>query len=410
MSPGLASRLPLLCARQLHQRHASIAANAAATRTRLLQPLLILPLILSAGFASARPSKPKSAAAAASASSSTLPPLYTPDFDMAWRCSGDSNRELVDNLRKAGIIESDRVQQAMIAVDRGLFCPRDQHGKIVPPAAYQDSPQYLGFGATISAPHMHVRCSAIAATLLCCVGLPVADRCSPFVCLCLCPIQAMALELLADHLTPGKVALDVGSGSGYLVAAMAEMIAPTKTKGAAAAATKEAGAGAGAAAASSSADAAAPKAVADAESKGAEAASAASAPAAPSSSSSSAPTPVVYGIEHIQDLVSLSLRNLRDWDKNFAARISVAKGDGRLGVPGRSFDAIHVGAAAAGIPAPLIEQLRPGGRMVIPVGPESGDQYLEVLDKSASGAISKRRVTGVRYVPLTSEAHQLKSV
>lgn len=155
MSLRLASRLPQLFARQ--HRHTSIAA-AAASRSRLLQPLLILPLILSsAGFASARSSKPKSNAnAAAPSSSSTLPPLSTPDFEMAWRCSGESNRALVDNLRKGGIIESDRVAQAMLAVDRGLFCPRDQHGKIIPPFAYQDSPQYLGFGATISAPHMHV--------------------------------------------------------------------------------------------------------------------------------------------------------------------------------------------------------------------------------------------------------------
>ena len=220
--------------------------------------------------------------------------------------------------------------------------------------------------------------------------------------MCCVSCQAMALELLADHLTPGKVALDVGSGSGYLVAAMAEMIAPSKTKGAAAA-TKEAGAAAAAGASSSSAAAAAP--TTEAESKVAEFAAAPA--AAPSSAASSAPSPVVYGIEHIDSLVSLSLRNLRDWDSGFESRISVAKGDGRLGLSGHSFDAIHVGAAAAGIPPPLLEQLRPGGRMVIPVGPESGDQYLEVIDKSASGELSKRRVTGVRYVPLTSEKHQL---
>ena len=71
------------------------------------------------------------------------------------------------------------------------------------------------------------------------------------------------------------------------------------------------------------------------------------------------------------------------------------------------FVCVLSGAAAAGIPPALLEQLKPGGRLVIPVGPEGGDQRLEVLDKEESGQITKRVVTGVRYVPLTSEQHQL---
>jgi len=69
----------------------------------------------------------------------------------------------------------------MLAVDRGAFAEN---------AAYKDSPQLIGFGVTISAPHMH----------------------------------AMCLEVLSSHLRPGARALDVGSGTGYLTLCMS---APT---------------------------------------------------------------------------------------------------------------------------------------------------------------------------------------
>ena len=194
-------------------------------------------------------------------------------------------------------------------------------------------------------------------------------------------MHAMCLELLVDHLQPGMRALDVGSGSGYLVATMAEMVAPRKAK---------AGPAAAAAAAETKVE----------EGKQAAGASAGAA--------SCSVVPLVYGIEHIEPLVAMSQANLGAWDPEYAARIAVAKGDGRLGVAGQSFDAIHVGAAAATIPPALIEQLKPGGRLVIPVGPEGGHQRLEVIDKAADGKLHRRVVTGVAYVPLTSEQHQLE--
>ncbi|GJN27256.1 hypothetical protein PR202_gb15261 [Eleusine coracana subsp. coracana] len=81
--------------------------------------------------------------------------------------------------------------------------------------------------------------------------------------------------------------------------------------------------------------------------------------------------------------------------------------DGRLGFPDAApYDAIHVGAAAPEIPQPLLEQLKPGGRMVIPVG--SYMQELQVVDKNADGSISVRNDASVRYVPLTSRASQLQ--
>lgn len=82
--------------------------------------------------------------------------------------------------------------------------------------------------------------------------------------------------------------------------------------------------------------------------------------------------------------------------------------DGREGWPDLApYDAIHVGAAAPEIPQPLIDQLKPGGRLVIPVGTVFQD--LQVIDKKMDGSVSIRSETSVRYVPLTSKAAQLHS-
>jgi protein-L-isoaspartate(D-aspartate) O-methyltransferase len=84
---------------------------------------------------------------------------------------------------------------------------------------------------------------------------------------------------------------------------------------------------------------------------------------------------------------------------NVALRI----GNGGLGWPERApFDAIIVTAAAPEIPSALIEQLAPGGRMVIPVGPHHGDQELVLLNKDAAAEISRHNVLPVAFVPLTS--------
>jgi protein-L-isoaspartate(D-aspartate) O-methyltransferase len=81
--------------------------------------------------------------------------------------------------------------------------------------------------------------------------------------------------------------------------------------------------------------------------------------------------------------------------------------DGRQGWPEFApYDAIHVGAAAPEIPQPLLDQLKPGGRMVIPVG--NIFQDLKVVDKKEGGSISVRSETSVRYVPLTSRDAQLR--
>lgn len=80
-------------------------------------------------------------------------------------------------------------------------------------------------------------------------------------------------------------------------------------------------------------------------------------------------------------------------------------GDGYAGLPQQApFDAIHVGAAAPNVPQALIDQLAPGGRLVIPVGKFS--QELMQYDKAQDGKVSHKALYGVMYVPLTSREQQ----
>uniref|UniRef100_A0A0D9W6B0 Protein-L-isoaspartate O-methyltransferase n=1 Tax=Leersia perrieri TaxID=77586 RepID=A0A0D9W6B0_9ORYZ len=160
-------------------------------------------------------------------------------------------------------------------------------------------------------------------------------------------MHATCLELLKDHLQPGMHALDVGSGSGYLTACFAMMVGPEGR---------------------------------------------------------------AVGIEHIPELVAASTDNVQ---RSAAAQLlkdgslSFHVADGRLGWPDEApYDAIHVGAAAPEIPQPLVDQLKPGGRMVIPVG--SYFQDLQVVDKNDDGSVTVRNDASVRYVPLTSRSAQLQ--
>ncbi len=81
--------------------------------------------------------------------------------------------------------------------------------------------------------------------------------------------------------------------------------------------------------------------------------------------------------------------------------IEVRIGDGYEGWPEKApFDGIVVTAAAPRVPQALVEQLKPGGRMVIPVGGEGEIQYLKLLTKRADGGVDEKRVLPVRFVPL----------
>lgn len=87
------------------------------------------------------------------------------------------------------------------------------------------------------------------------------------------------------------------------------------------------------------------------------------------------------------------------------ANIEVRAGNGRLGWPEHApYDAIVVTAAPVAIPPPLIDQLRPGGTLVIPVGERAFGQRLLVLGKDEQGRIEERSVLPVAFVPLTGDA------
>jgi protein-L-isoaspartate(D-aspartate) O-methyltransferase len=224
---------------------------------------------------------------------------------MSWRAHGHSNASLISALASHGVIRSARVRDAMMQVDRAHFVGEDP---------YMDSPQPIGANVTISAPHMH----------------------------------AHALEELEAHLRPGSRFLDIGSGSGIMLAYAARMVVPGG------------------------------KAV---------------------------------GVEHIDTLVEESKGNLRK-DPQHASwladgTIEVHVGDGFHGhPPAAPFDAIHVGAAAPSLPDALVAQLAPGGRMVIPVG-HHGFQELMAVDKHQDGSVTQKGLVAVSFVPLTTKDKQL---
>ncbi|KDQ58405.1 hypothetical protein JAAARDRAFT_176327 [Jaapia argillacea MUCL 33604] len=102
---------------------------------------------------------------------------------MAWRSSGLTNAELVANLARNGVYNSERVKAAMLKVDRANYVRNRED-------AYDDCPQLIGHGQTISAPHMH----------------------------------AHAAQHLLTYLQPGCKVLDVGSGSGYLASVFHHLV------------------------------------------------------------------------------------------------------------------------------------------------------------------------------------------
>jgi len=108
----------------------------------------------------------------------------------------------------------------------------------------------------------------------------------------------------------------------------------------------------------------------------------------------------VYTIEIVRALGERAATLLRELGYgNVETRI----GDGYAGWPEAApFDAIVVTAAPDHVPQPLVDQLKPGGRMVIPVGEQSfGGQELLLLEKSSDGYTIKRNALSVRFVPLT---------
>jgi protein-L-isoaspartate(D-aspartate) O-methyltransferase len=187
---------------------------------------------------------------------------------------------------------SDGVLHAMATVPRHRFVPPS-----LIEAAYLDRPLPIGMGQTISQPF----------------------------------IVALMTDLLEP--TPGGKALEVGTGSGYHAAVLAECFAH------------------------------------------------------------------VYTIEIVPSLGEKARRLLAELGyRNIDVRI----GDGYRGWPEAApFDAILVTAAPDHVPQPLVDQLAPGGRVVIPVGPRDGAQELLVITKARDGRTVTRKTLAVRFVPLT---------
>lgn len=106
----------------------------------------------------------------------------------------------------------------------------------------------------------------------------------------------------------------------------------------------------------------------------------------------------VYSIEIIDTLARSARQRLAALGyRNIEVRI----GDGNLGWEDKGpFDAIVVAAAAPRIPPALVAQLKPGGKMVIPVGERFGVQDLMLVEKRADGSILTKNVLPVRFVPL----------
>lgn len=211
---------------------------------------------------------------------------------------------LVDELRLEGYIRSEKVYKAMLRVPRELFVPPDYRD-----LAYDDRPLPIGHGQTISAPS----------------------------------IVAFMTELL--DLDVGMKVLEVGTGSGYQAAVLAEVVAPSDV---------------------------------ERQYWG-----------------------HVYSIERIEALADLARRNLEK--AGYSDRVTVIVGDGSKGYSEEApYDRIMVTAAAPKIPEPLINQLKPGGRLVIPVG-GVWDQTLYLVEKTIDGRVEKKPTLPVLFVPLIGD-------
>ncbi|MHA2214120.1 MAG: protein-L-isoaspartate(D-aspartate) O-methyltransferase [Candidatus Thorarchaeota archaeon] len=113
----------------------------------------------------------------------------------------------------------------------------------------------------------------------------------------------------------------------------------------------------------------------------------------------------VYTVEIVEALIEFAKGNLER--TGYSAVVKLMHGDGGVGLPDHApFDRILVAAAAPDIPPPLVNQLKPGGIMLIPVGSRGFYQELLLVKKDEAGKTTSRRWGGVAFVPLTGEYGQ----
>ena len=190
---------------------------------------------------------------------------------------------------------SERVLAAMAKVPRHELVPAEQKA-----VAYANRPLPIGLGQTISQPF----------------------------------IVALMTDLM--EVKPGDRVLEIGTGSGYQAAVLAELAA------------------------------------------------------------------TVYTIEIVEPLAREAAGRLNQLGyRNVVAKV----GDGYQGWPEHApFDAIMVTAAPREVPQPLIEQLKPGGRLVVPVGGQAAGQALLLIEKKTDGTVMRRNILAVSFVPLTDKS------
>ena len=114
----------------------------------------------------------------------------------------------------------------------------------------------------------------------------------------------------------------------------------------------------------------------------------------------------VYTVEIIEELAGFARKNIMQAGYN--DRVTIIHADGSIGYPEKApYNRIFVTAAAPKIPNSLIEQLKQDGIMVIPVGSRSMFQNLIKITKEEDGKINKKNLGGVAFVPLTGQyGHQ----
>ncbi len=114
----------------------------------------------------------------------------------------------------------------------------------------------------------------------------------------------------------------------------------------------------------------------------------------------------VYTIEIVEPLAQAAKQRLKELGIN---NVFVKAGDGYYGWPQEApFDAIIITAAAGLVPPPLIEQLKPGGIMILPLGSPYGFQSLVLIIKNKKGEIFSKQLFGVRFVPMTGRVMETK--
>ena len=208
----------------------------------------------------------------------------------------EARKRMVAGLVRAGHVKGARTAAAMAKVERHRFLPSELED-----VAYVDSPLSIGEGQTISAPHM--------------VGM-----------------MASGLEL-----RPGLKVLEIGGGSGYHAAVIAELVRPDGH---------------------------------------------------------------VYSIERIRSLADSAERNLEA--AGYSDLVTTIVADGSKGFPLYGpYDRISVACGAPDVPPPLFEQLKEGGKMLIPVGGRTYQQLYLVT--KADGKMQKEDLGSVLFVPLIGE-------